>query len=696
MTDPADDGTVPSESSIRSQSRPRHRPWPPLYRRTWSTVSDGVRLLRPLRVNLLIIGLITLALSVPEQSRDIFRTLAEQQPLWRFLNVVPVTWVFSVALWFTSFRMLEREPRHPRKTPRNACLRRWLPVIISGGPSLILAVSLLAAYSDLHPQANLLRGRLLWMAAWALGSAVVPVSAACGLDRCLRRFPDKSKQARAALCFVHTICILTLVMAFSIGTFTPKYAAVIGPLATIFFSATFWCYSLVWFVRCLDHYRVPLVTVLFLLALMSGVTDCNDTHEIRRFCRPPDNPVLAAREDFIRWLASRDDYVRGRRYPVFVVAAEGGGLRNAYWTASVLCHLHDRFPQFNDHLYAISGVSGGSIGATVYAALVRDHDPSVPLLPRAQQILAHDLLSPVMAKGAIPDLLPQVFPISWSFLDRARGLEDALDNAWHDVEQTPRMHWGFYALRGGGTSRSVPCLILNTTEVESGERVPVSHVNLSSVRVMATVLDREIPLNTAACLSARFPAVTPAGTVRVPGGKLRYVDGGYFENSGTATLLNLLSDIISNPTASASDAVDLRDVEFCVISPIYVATGGKEPAESAHSFGDLASPLRTILATREARGRQSREELDRFLAGAVVQGFHAPFNSVRFEARDAETAIPLGWTLSDSARRAMDEALPDTAGTNGREPNRDGSNRIGALLGRVPTSQATTRSSTNR
>src|SRR6185312_8443598 len=64
--------------------------------------------------------------------------------------------------------------------------------------------------------------------------------------------------------------------------------------------------------------------------------------------------------------------------PVFIVASEGGGIRAAYWTALVLSTLQEQVPSipaqdasfqpqdFASHLFAISGISGGSVGATVF------------------------------------------------------------------------------------------------------------------------------------------------------------------------------------------------------------------------------------------------------------------------------------------------------------------------------------------
>ena len=83
-------------------------------------------------------------------------------------------------------------------------------------------------------------------------------------------------------------------------------------------------------------------------------------------------------KDYVQhWLNDRRDDMekrtRGgdaRPYPVFIVAAPGGGIRAAYWTAGVLAALQDADRGFARHVLAISGVSGGSVGAGIFAALM--------------------------------------------------------------------------------------------------------------------------------------------------------------------------------------------------------------------------------------------------------------------------------------------------------------------------------------
>ena len=80
---------------------------------------------------------------------------------------------------------------------------------------------------------------------------------------------------------------------------------------------------------------------------------------------PEPRPELAAH--FAQW--QRQRAADGADAPVIVVAAEGGGVRAAVWTAFALARLDDATcGAFGRRVYAISSVSGGSLGAAFYVA----------------------------------------------------------------------------------------------------------------------------------------------------------------------------------------------------------------------------------------------------------------------------------------------------------------------------------------
>jgi hypothetical protein len=62
-------------------------------------------------------------------------------------------------------------------------------------------------------------------------------------------------------------------------------------------------------------------------------------------------------------------------YPLFIVAAQGGGFYAAYHSALSLARLQDACSEFSDHVFAISSVSGGSLGAAVFTELLRGQPP---------------------------------------------------------------------------------------------------------------------------------------------------------------------------------------------------------------------------------------------------------------------------------------------------------------------------------
>ena len=80
---------------------------------------------------------------------------------------------------------------------------------------------------------------------------------------------------------------------------------------------------------------------------------------------PEPRPELAAH--FAQWQQHRA--ADGADAPIIVVAAEGGGVRAAVWTAFALARLDEATcGAFGRRVYAISGVSGGSLGAAFYVA----------------------------------------------------------------------------------------------------------------------------------------------------------------------------------------------------------------------------------------------------------------------------------------------------------------------------------------
>ncbi|MHC5719087.1 MAG: hypothetical protein ACYTX0_45245, partial [Nostoc sp.] len=247
--------------------------------------------------------------------------------------------------------------------------------------------------------------------------------------------------------------------------------------------------------------------------------------------------------------------------------------------ALTLSRLQDSFPAFASHVFAISGVSGGSLGTAVFSSLVKEPPSSAtndnkqnnglgPLAQKAHYVLDNDFLSPLLSAGLFPDFVQRFLPVIpipllsniSEGVDRARGIEYAFEQGWDRAQdkwnkddpqkENPLRNSYYEHWKPEGTA---PALVLNTTVVETGERLVLSpfKIDLPDLKDIRTVACKEkdnkeidFPLSTAAILSARFTLVTPVGWFdrcdsekdgKNLQQKARLADGGYFENSGIST-----------------------------------------------------------------------------------------------------------------------------------------------------------------
>ena len=284
------------------------------------------------------------------------------------------------------------------------------------------------------------------------------------------------------------------------------------------------------FVYVGNTYRIPIIGILLIMAVVFAWF--NDNHRVRQVAtmRPYQEQhagwkqipssvfqsiIHMARGIMPRGLSSTNDPLESyfvswfqelqNRWlkshmephtpiPVILISAEGGGIRAAFWTAAVLTELEDRSrtmvengelpATFARHVFSISGVSGGSLGAAVFAALVKDRDqllkarlsdrncqlPSHPSFRQtARMFLKQDFLSPTVGVLLFPDMFQRFLP--WAILDdRALALKRAWEEAWMTCVGSERFARPFDDL-WEDHRYDVPLLFLNSTVVETGQRI---------------------------------------------------------------------------------------------------------------------------------------------------------------------------------------------------------------------------------
>ena len=343
----------------------------------------------------------------------------------------------------------------------------------------------------------------------------------------------------------------------------------IGPATLALFAEFFWialAYVLFqilgrWLSQGVSIALLITVTVLFLTGPFNLST-------VRRI--PSATPTAAASrqvalsEHIDHWLEARRDQIEAApdRYPVFIASAEGGGIRSACWTAGVLCALQDAQPEFADHLLGISSVSGGSLGAAAFVALVReahlgnldlskgDGSGAGPLQAYAAEVLGSDFLSPILASMLIADTAACLVHDVRSD-DRASALERAFETGWRQAVGTNTFAEPLTALWMGSLRDHVPSLFLNSTEADTGQRIINSHVvldpGLSSALSLPNCLDAySLRVSTAVLLSARFPGISPIGSLGdgPKSAPVHIVDGAYVDNSGTLTATEVVASLV--------------------------------------------------------------------------------------------------------------------------------------------------------
>jgi Patatin-like phospholipase len=441
----------------------------------------------------------------------------------------------------------------------------------------------------------------------------------------------------------------------------------------------------------------PIIPAMLALAVFLAWTDLNDDHELRRIDKsghPVSSSVTSTagpagdvEGEFEKWYGARidkhnDEFNKEQGYPVYIVAAQGGGIYAAAQAVQFLAKLHTTCERFAQHLFAISGVSGGSVGAALYAALTDEFkatkdqcrsiaeiglgQPRTPQMEHAQEAAFelvrndYDFLSPLVASALFPDFAQRFFAPPLPALSRARALEQSIEAAWAAIATKFFNGTGGDALRRGvlaswSPSGITPALFFNTTEVGSGRRRIIAPFGFdrkfaTDAQFLPLTENYDIPVSVAAVASARFPWLTPAawfwgnGEAATPPAKseiarFHIVDGGYFENSGVTTAVEIINRLQRRAQKCCTNA------RFYLI----VLTSGDYSKGSSDAFSEAISPVVALFNSRTARTYSTVDLATRDL-GVVRPGAKGVLGRIsrvqRADFGEYVIPLPLGWRLS--------------------------------------------------
>lgn len=473
------------------------------------------------------------------------------------------------------------------------------------------------------------------------------------------------------------------VLVYLLVIYNYRFATAFGSLGTVMlaFGVLAGIFSVISFASII--YRINFHVILLVISIIIGnwfephrvnlIKDSTANYKTNALQRP----VL--KEYYINWLKSRKAELdtTTREYPLLFVLADGGASRSGYWTATVLGRLQDStFGKFGHHLFCLSGASGGSVGNGTFMALLKNRNelPSFydhSFKDGAASFLKNDFLSYTLARMLGPDFIRPMLsfiPIN-TMGDRAAALEYAMEEAGNKDSTFlfKKFQTGFaeFIPTATGTD-SLPVFCINCTRMQDGRPSVVSNIKLQQ-EIFGKRIDilsdldsgQDLKLSTAVALGARFPYVSPAGRIN----NSYYVDGGYFDNSGSGFVLEMITELRrlqSDPDVLAISP-GIKKLGFYIIHVQNGESGDITPKKIHPLLNDLAAPVRTLVGAYGTQTSVNDWRLEKYMRELDSLKKNAYYFKVNLHKdKDSTDSYPMNWAISQYYINKMDVQLNNT------------------------------------
>jgi hypothetical protein len=725
-----------------------------------------------------------LLLGATPQAQDLFTEFLDLS-VWTWLRmllfVVVLTALWALPTHYAARMLIDGDPRTPTSNAM-PCLKQasgWGPRLLGLLTFLAVEFAIWRSYANLPTldEKNVVQGvehALIAMAALVVGGGAAylvwifkrprdfrPMGLLGELNKKLGSFwqvvsPGRvhgsaSEQSRDIGRLVLASVFVAFLLVFLLG---PDHLANWFPRAmAIPFILGGWLPFLSYLSAVGRRVHAPLITSLAVLIVLIAVV-FGDNHAVRRMASGNLTPMGI--EDAIKlWMsengcspkAPNDTTAISCPRPI-IIAAAGGASRAGFMMASIIGYFLDTenaapygvtglsTKQVRNRIFAISSVSGGSMGAVMVAAAMSAVSPDNDKPPCVNQpvdqwwgvvvnnwrdcfeaLTSGDFLTADFLALAFNDVLP------FAWRDRAAVLEDSWRNRFAEVVPTAQLcaqeptgnslDCPFLSLRPR-SGHWIPLLVLNGTSEATGRRIlttalamtytpqtecPTAVVSAPCPLFVEAdsfhqLLQIKIPTNgwtdwlgsvgpyffsdpagddvrssTAALNSARFPIISPPGSMRGQDGMLvdRIVDGGYFENYGAlgakelalaihavASQLQPLVIVVSN------DPADLLDPSDDVVPD--QPTPSRPYASAAEPLTEVTTPIETFANARTAHGALAVDQLRTALHDSI-QHCDRLVIQVRIWP-DGDKQLSMSWWESPLVQRQMHRQTEKTQDVN--------------------------------
>jgi hypothetical protein len=437
--------------------------------------------------------------------------------------------------------------------------------------------------------------------------------------------------------------VLFLLLVLAISIFPVTFPSGCTPTIIILLGIAVWTGIATAFGAFEKIQKTPLILITAIVIFLFSYL--NNNHTVRTI-NPVKAPVSIA-SSLQKWVAQLPSD-SGKVKTLYIACGEGGGIRAAYWTASVLASITDSVPAFPKHLFALSTVSGGSLGASAYNAILRYNKPHESYTHQVRDFMKEDYLSPVAAAFLFSDALQRILPLAVGHFDRARYLEWSWEKGWEKNFATTTNPFANGMQQLWNDSILLPNLFLNCAHTESGRRLVVSNLSFNEdewqSNNVSKLIDKDMPLSSSTLLSARFPILSPGA--KIIDSLHHYwgtiVDGGYFDNYGAVTAADLYNDIrkVYKPS-------ELKIVVLMILNSDSIPEN-PNPIKCAY---ELCTVPATFLHAWKVKPEKSLNMLTKILAANKDTAITITLD------RNKKENLPLGWCLSAKAMKIMDGQL---------------------------------------
>lgn len=385
----------------------------------------------------------------------------------------------------------------------------------------------------------------------------------------------------------------------------------------------------------LDYFGIPVIIVFLTISAVGYlIFEVDHFYDLKDYKGSKPDPSDWKKSLYQRLDKYQHEYKNEDKILV-VVCASGGGIQAAGWTTAVLTGLQEVIGiSFTQAIGWISSVSGGSVGTMYYLdRFSQNSEDGYPKQGELKHIFNSATADSLDAIGwglAYPDLLRF---IGLPFLvPKMQDRGSAVEINWRGELKDPKAPPSLTDWREKVEAGIIPIPIFNATIVEDGRRFLISPMTFRGYQYKSRepkskdlesrykfidfntlYPEYDIDVTTAARLSATFPYVSPISrpnlSYKFPADSSKretesifhVADGGYFDNFGVATSVQLLNQLLAYP---GEDKYKIKKVLFLQInafadSPITNNNLG-EPGWLIAVIGSIKAVLKVRSSTQTA------------------------------------------------------------------------------------------------